>query len=105
MDKLVIAKGLLWSCMLFSLSREAQAGDVSIASAKGPPVQIVVASVDALMQRTGTWCRDFIAKRGYRVQPKLAAELGRGINPVWLLETVDNSAGARSLAGPSPACL
>ena len=87
---------LLVTCPLL-MAASSPGGDVPIAGVKGPAVQVVVASPAVLMQRTGAWCRDFLAKRGYSVKPAVASRLPKGSNPVWVLETLDSDPVAKSL--------
>jgi hypothetical protein len=73
------------------------AAQLIVAKADGPTVQLVVASKDELLQRTGMWCKNFLEKRGMAVASRLRTTDSPGY-PSWVLEVKDNAPVARSLS-------
>jgi len=95
--KISLLTRLMVGTLLASVAVPYRATELTIASQRGPQVQIIVASQDPVMQRTAEWCRSFLLKRGYKVRPALAAALDKGNHPAWVLETRADSPVAKSL--------
>ncbi|HUV03926.1 MAG TPA: hypothetical protein VMX94_02335 [Armatimonadota bacterium] len=88
---------LLFALAGMALPALGDSTEIKIATQPGPKARIVVTSKDPLMQRTGAWCRDFLAKRGLAVEPETFRDLGKGNSPAWILEVKGDCPIAHSL--------
>ena len=77
-------------------SLEAANSGLHIAGQSGPAVDITVASQDPLLQRTGQWCGNYLAGRGFAVDKQVKSQPPRSNSPLWVLETADQCPVAKS---------
>lgn len=70
--------------------------EITLASPSGSPARVVVPSENPLLQRTGQWMCNFLARRGYKASASPVRTYPSGSGCVVALETMDDAAIARA---------